>query len=112
MPLFSSNYFFDPPSSIEFAVKSLEYVSYDTTFTKNDIITLFRAIITEHSPSRSKNPIVKLCYPGGLEPNFEDPDYKLLRPDELDASSHTIDYNKMNTARSSDSSFTTLLSNI
>lgn len=112
MPLFSANYYFDPPSTIDFAVKSLLHVSYNTNFTPTDIQTLYNKIIAEHRSSRCKSPIVKLQYPGNLVPNYEDSTYSVLRNDELEPGLETISISDFNTARASDSAFDSLRTSI
>jgi hypothetical protein len=48
MPLFSADYFFDPPNSIDYAMHYLTKMSEDPSTTNSDILEIYDSIKWTH----------------------------------------------------------------
>lgn len=80
MPLFSSEYYFDSPTAIDFAMINFKTMA-ESSASFPLITAFFKYVIEIHAEQYISTPMVFFNTP--FEPlNFEDPIFADLRPDE------------------------------
>ena len=60
MPLFSADYFYDPPTSIDYAIKHMQIFSEKSIASKDNITKIYNTIIWSHDESIVLTPLVFL----------------------------------------------------
>ena len=63
MPLFSADYFFDPPTSIDYMAKHLKVMSEKPLTSPTNITNIFKVIKWTHADDRVLTPLVFLKTP-------------------------------------------------
>lgn len=90
MPLFSADYYFDPPTSIDYAVKHLQIMSEKNVTSQTNISNIFDAIQWTHTEARVLTPLVFLSAPFTFVNEYKLEIYENLREDEKDAGSYDV----------------------
>lgn len=110
MPLFSSDYYFDSPTAIDFAMVNFKTMA-ESAATYPQLAAFFSYIIEIHSGSYINSPMVyfKTPFP---DLKFEDPVFKYLRHDEKQLSTYPMDTAKFITEHSNETALITYFNNL
>lgn len=96
MPLFSSDYYFDSPTSIDFAMYNARAMCY-TTATMTQLYTFYEYMVEVHSADYINSPMVYFNSPFD-DSTFEASNWNTLRHDEKQLSTYTIDLDAFKSA--------------